>query len=131
MRTYIAIIDKDKNSAYGIWFPDIPGCFSASDIKEDITKNAMEALSLHLEGMELPIATNGADLTNNAEVSEALKNGAWMYAVPYFTSPYTKPVRANISLDAGMLAAIDAAATERGMTRSNFLVEAARKEIIG
>ena len=38
-------------------------------------------------------------------------------------------VRANISLDKGTLNAIDAAARERGMTRSAFIAEAAMNEI--
>ena len=40
-----------------------------------------------------------------------------------------KLVRANISLDAGLLASIDEAAARRGVTRSAFLVSAARDKI--
>ena len=25
---YVAVIDKDTNSAYGVRLPDVPGCFS-------------------------------------------------------------------------------------------------------
>ncbi|MDI6026348.1 type II toxin-antitoxin system HicB family antitoxin [Corticibacterium sp. UT-5YL-CI-8] len=28
---YIALTHKDPDSAYGVSFPDIPGCFSAGD----------------------------------------------------------------------------------------------------
>ncbi len=37
-KTYFAVADKDRSSAYGLWFPDVPGCFSASDRGEDIVK---------------------------------------------------------------------------------------------
>ena len=40
-----------------------------------------------------------------------------------------RPVRANISLDAGILAAIDAEAARRGLTRSAFLVSSALDKI--
>jgi metal-responsive CopG/Arc/MetJ family transcriptional regulator len=38
-------------------------------------------------------------------------------------------VKANLSLDAGLLAAIDDAAASRGLTRSAFLASAAREKI--
>ena len=41
----------------------------------------------------------------------------------------TRTVRANITMDAGTLAAIDQAAKQRGLTRSAFLASCARKEI--
>ena len=40
-----------------------------------------------------------------------------------------KPARANVSLDSGLLAAIDEAARENGVTRSAFLAAAAREKI--
>jgi metal-responsive CopG/Arc/MetJ family transcriptional regulator len=42
-----------------------------------------------------------------------------------------RPQRINISIDRGVLDAIDAAATSRKLTRSAFLTEAARNEIEG
>jgi len=39
------------------------------------------------------------------------------------------PTKANISLDKGQLAAIDAAAKARGLTRSTFVVSAAMEKI--
>ena len=39
-------------------------------------------------------------------------------------------VRVNVSLDLGLLEAIDAAARERKQTRSAFLASAARRELV-
>jgi hypothetical protein len=39
------------------------------------------------------------------------------------------PVKADLSLDAGLLSAIDEAAERRGLTRSAFLASAAREKI--
>lgn len=33
MRTYFAIVHKDEDSAVGVVFPDLPGCFSAGDTR--------------------------------------------------------------------------------------------------
>ena len=129
MKTYIGIADQSGNSAFGIWFPDVPGCFSASDEESAIVRNAIEALSLHLDGEELPEARTGAQLKDEPEVAAALREGAWMLGIPFIGVPHTRSVKANISLDRGMLLAIDAVAAERGLTRSAFLVEAARREI--
>jgi metal-responsive CopG/Arc/MetJ family transcriptional regulator len=38
------------------------------------------------------------------------------------------PVRANLSMDSGLLAAVDEAADRAGMTRSAFLADAARRK---
>ena len=38
--------------------------------------------------------------------------------------------RINVSLDLGLLEAIDAAARERGQTRSAFLASAAQRELV-
>jgi metal-responsive CopG/Arc/MetJ family transcriptional regulator len=40
-----------------------------------------------------------------------------------------RPVRANLSIDAGLLSAIDAEAARRGLTRSAFIAGAAREKI--
>ena len=49
MRIYIALVHQEGDSAYGVQFPDVPGCFSAADELEDLIANASEALALHLE----------------------------------------------------------------------------------
>ncbi|WP_150286451.1 type II toxin-antitoxin system HicB family antitoxin [Rhabdaerophilum calidifontis] len=60
MSHYLALIEEsDGNTAFGVWFPDVPGCFSAGDSFEEALHNAPEALSVHLvllieAGGELP-----------------------------------------------------------------------------
>jgi len=51
MKPYIVIVHKDAGSAYGLTFPDAPGCFSAADEADDIFAMAREALDLWAEGM--------------------------------------------------------------------------------
>lgn len=59
MKTYFAIIHKDEDSAVGVVFPDLPGCFSAGDTFDEAIANAHEALRLYAEverasGRKLP-----------------------------------------------------------------------------
>ena len=47
MRTYFAIVHEDKDSAVGVVFPDLPGCFSAGDTFDEAIANAGRALRLY------------------------------------------------------------------------------------
>jgi predicted RNase H-like HicB family nuclease len=128
MIVYHAIVQKDQDSAWGVQFPDLPGCFSAADELDDVLANASEAVSLYLEGEKPPKPSSIEAI--RAMVTDDLAEGAFLLAVPYLTSN-SRPTRVNISLDRGMLDAIDMAAANRKLTRSAFLAEAARNEIEG
>ena len=130
LKTFFAIVDKDPGSAYGLWFPDAPGCFSAADRDDDIVKNALEALNLHFDGDDVPAVRSISEIKSDPEVQAALSQGAYIHAIPFVRSK-NKTVRANLSFDLGTLEAIDHAANERGLTRSAFLSEAAMNEISG
>jgi predicted RNase H-like HicB family nuclease len=49
MLHYYAIVQKDADSAYGVEFPDLPGCFSAADSEENIVAEATKAAALWFE----------------------------------------------------------------------------------
>ena len=49
MKYFYAVVHKDADSAFGVEFPDLPGCFSAADDLENILPNACEALELWFE----------------------------------------------------------------------------------
>ena len=53
MTHYVAIIeDAGPDKAVGVWFPDLPGCFSAGDTLDEALRNAPEAIALYVEGLE-------------------------------------------------------------------------------
>ena len=128
MKTYLALVHKEAGSAYGVSFPDLPGCFAASDESGDILRNAVEALELWFDDAA-PVIPRGPEAIA-AAVAADLAAGAFLIAVPLI-QPSTRPRRVNISLDAGTLEAIDAAAEGLGLTRSGFLTMAAMNEIRG
>jgi predicted RNase H-like HicB family nuclease len=116
---YPAIIERGRRG-YGVFFPDLPGCTSAGDTVTEAALNAEEALAGHLLVSE--------------EYGEALADPSELDAIP--RDPEVdevarllvrgerkgKAVRINITLDEGLLAAIDKVAGNR----SGFLAEAAR-----
>lgn len=128
MRYYIAVVHKDEGSAFGCYFPDVPGCFSAADDMDDLVPNAVEALSLYAEDGSLPEPQPIESVRRDPQVSTDLAEGAFLIAVPLIENE-AKVVRANITLERGVLNAIDQAARERKLTRSAFLAQAARHEI--
>lgn len=128
MRYYHALVRKDEDSAFGVEFPDLPGCFSASDDIEDVIPNAVEALSLWFEDQD-EVEASPVEAIRSLTAAD-LADGAFLVMVPWIGRS-SKPARVNISLDRAMLAAIDSAANSRRLTRSAFLAEAARNEIEG
>ena len=128
MSYYLAVVHKDEGTAFGVHFPDVPGCFSAADEMDGLVPNAVEALSLHAEDTQIAAPRGIEDIRRDPEVAADLAAGAFLIAVPLIEND-TRVVRANITLECGMLKAIDKAAKQRKLTRSAFLAQAARHEI--
>ena len=132
---YVAVIEKDPDSAYGVWFPDVEGCFSAGETVEEAVGNAAAALRQHVEAVEsagqaVSAARSIDDVLREEDVTVSIEAGAVLFAVPLLADA-GRTVRINISLDKALVDQIDAAATARGLTRSGFLAQAAREKIGG
>ena len=125
MANYIAVIHKDKNSEYGVSFPDFPGCVTAGETIDEAKDMAQEALELHVEGM----VQDGESLPKPCSLEDAQESDAVAYFVVSVNDPKPQPVRINISIDKALLEQIDSRSRELGMTRSGFLAESARHEL--
>jgi len=80
---YYALVHKEPGSAFGLSFPDLPGCFSATDDEADIVTAAQEALSLYADDKTAlappsPLET----LRALPQVQLELLEGAAILAVP-------------------------------------------------
>ena len=82
MHSYFAIVHKDEDSAFGIHFPDIPGCFSAADDIDDVVPRAIEALGLYADDQQLPRPRSMDDLRRDPDVAADLAIGAFLVPVP-------------------------------------------------
>ena len=51
MRKYAVVIERVPDSNYCAYVPDLPGCVSTGDTREDVERNIQEAIAFHLEGM--------------------------------------------------------------------------------
>ena len=129
---YVVVVDG-KPGAYGMYVPDMPGCTSMGDTIADLLINAQEALQLWAEdavnskeGLPKPRSIDA--IRKGPELARDLAQGGVLAVVPLVMEA-GRPVKANLSLDAGLRAAIDEAAAARGLTRSAFLASAAREKI--
>lgn len=131
MSRYVALIDG-KPSAYGVTFPDLPGCAAMGDTLEDAIQNAIDALADWASDARaagaLPAPRSAAELRGRRPVREALAKGAVLTLVPLILES-GRAAKANLSIDDGLLSAIDAAASRNGVTRSAFLAAAAREKL--
>jgi predicted RNase H-like HicB family nuclease len=79
MTHYGAIVeDSGPVKAVGIWFPDLPGCFSAGDDIDEALRNAQQALELYAEsqareGRRLPVPRTVSALKNDPEVAADIR----------------------------------------------------------
>ena len=80
MPHYVAIVeDAGPAKAVGIWFPDLPGCFSAGSDVDEALRNAEEAISLYAEslaneGRALPTARTVSALRDDPAVGADLRD---------------------------------------------------------
>jgi len=52
MAHHVAIVeDAGPDIAVGIWFPDLPGCFSAGDTVDEAMQSAPEAIAAYAEAL--------------------------------------------------------------------------------
>ena len=124
---YVAVIDKDPGSFFGIQFPEVPGFYSAADGFDEIVPNAIAALSLFFkDGDSAP--PRGIEAVRE-QVAENFEEGAVLMMIPY-VQDRKRVVRVNLSLEKGFLDTFDEAARMRGMTRSAFVRKAATREIL-
>lgn len=76
MNRYIAIHCKETDSAFGLHFPDLPGCVAAGDTEEEALANAAIALRLWSEDVdELPAPSTMARLRVREDVRQDLAEG--------------------------------------------------------
>jgi predicted RNase H-like HicB family nuclease len=120
---YIAYLHKEKKSDYGVSFPDFPGCITAGKTLDEARRKAVEALSLHIEGMleDGEVIPDATSLDNLAR-DPALKN-AIAFSVNVNVSD--KVERFNITARKSQMEEIDRLAKLQGMTRSAYVVASA------
>ena len=80
MTHYVAIVEEaGPEKAVGVWFPDLPGCFSAGDSVDEALRNAAEAVTIYAEelareGRRLPDPRSIAELRSDPSVAADIRD---------------------------------------------------------
>ena len=126
MSTYIAILHKEKDSDYGVSFPDFPGCVTAGSSLEEAKDLAREVLPFHMDGL----AADGGEFPDPMSLDQARRHDLARDAQAFFLVdvPFDDPiVRANITVPKALLDRIDRYAKAHHLSRSAFLTQAAQR----
>ena len=126
---YIAYLHKDRDSDFGVSFPDFPGCITAGKTLEEAHRMAAEALALHIAGMvedgEAIPEPSTLDALAELQAKDPAEHRAMKNAVAFLVhaDPDTeRTVRINITARAKQIEEIDHLANQAGMTRSAYMV---------
>jgi predicted RNase H-like HicB family nuclease len=132
MTQYVSILDGSEK-VWGVRIPDVPGCHGGGATPEDAIGDAISALrelAAHYasEGLTMPEPRSVQLVIADPDAEYDAASGETLVMIPLLLDR-KRLVRANISLDAGLLEAIDEEAHRRGLTRSAFLASAALDKI--
>ncbi len=118
---YVGVLSKEDGTHYGVDFPDFPGCVTAGRTVAETLALAEEVLEFHVEGM----LEHGEDIPEPTPLDQVDVDDGIPFLVPLVLKRKAK--RINITVNEGTLEQIDEYAKANGLTRSAFLVEAARE----
>jgi predicted RNase H-like HicB family nuclease len=121
---YLAYLHKDRNSDFGVSFPDFPGCITAGRTLEEAQRMAVEALALHIAG----IVEDGQTIPEPSTLDALAEDPAMKHAVAFLVhvepeAETERTVRINITARAKQVELIDQLAGQAGMTRSAYMVQ--------
>ncbi|WP_070971918.1 type II toxin-antitoxin system HicB family antitoxin [Vibrio sonorensis] len=128
----IAIETGEGHEAYGVVFPDLPGCFSAGDSLDEALINAQEAANFYLEDL----AESGKlppEASSLADCQQMKEYQGWAWAVIVVDiEPYMgKASKINVTLPNLLTKQIDncVEVSTEYKSRSHFLQVAALHEL--
>ncbi len=129
---YLTIVFRDADS-FGFIIPDVPG-FTADIETTDFDHAVAQArtiLTSHLAalvdaGGTIPVARAMNDVRNDARFAEDFATADAIMMLPALL-PAGRTVRVNLTMDENTVDLIDQAASERKLSRSAFVAEAARR----
>ncbi len=124
--TFAAIFTKEADGRYSVRFPQLDGCFTEGDTFEEARRMAMDAMSLHLYGMEEDgEAIPEADLAvHTDDGGMAVPITAWM--TPFRDEMENRAVKKTLTIPAWL----NEVAERQGVNYSQIL-QSALKDYLG
>ena len=131
MTVVVALVHGEKG-AFGVSFPDFPGCVCGGKTIAEALQRATQSLASHIEamsdeGFELPAIRELDTVRLDAEFVGDFADSVLVAAVDVELPG--RASRLNISMDERLVARIDKRARELGESRSGFLAAAAKSRL--
>ena len=132
MSRYTVLIDG-KAGDYGVIFPDLPGCTAMGATIDEALRNAVESLRhwvgiVSARGKDIPEPRSPDAIRADARFADDFAAGATLGSV-MLVRKLGRTVKANLSLDSGVLAEIDATASRLGISRSAMVEKLAEERL--
>jgi predicted RNase H-like HicB family nuclease len=130
---FFMVVQKDEGSSYGVYFPDLKGCYAAGETQAEAMENGRKSLRIYAEEMALtgktvPAARSLDDLMSDPEVRGDVADGkGFLIGVPLLFAETKK--RVNVTLEPSLIAQVDRVADYSGTSRSDILSIAAWRYI--
>ena len=120
---YPALIDG-KMGAYGVVFPDLPGCFAMGSTIDEAIRDAEGAVVAWMDVME----EEGLTIAEPSVLEDVeVPVGSLLTSILVVRSGRHKPsIRVNLHLDADVADAITSESKRRGISRKDFVEELVR-----
>lgn len=127
--TYLAVFRREADGRYSVSFPQLDGCYTEGDSFEDARRMAVDAMSLHLYGMEQDgeeIPAVDLDACEALGASEiAVPVTAWM--TPFRDEMENRAVKKTLTIPAWL----NDAAESRGGVNYSQILQSALKDYLG
>jgi predicted RNase H-like HicB family nuclease len=126
---FFPAIMESEGGAYGVYFPDLPGCVAVGETATEAAKHAADALALHLEGL----VQDGLPIPEPSDLAAVQADPSGLVAAKILVGAAEPTIseRVNVWLPKILLERIDrrVAALGGGASRSGFLAQAARASL--
>lgn len=125
--SYVAVIERNADGRFFAHLPDLPGATAAGASAGEALRNLSDIAADHLadlanDGEEVPVPTDFDLIARDPEVDEYAR------ALVTVEAP-GRTVKISLSIDEGLLARVDHAASKAGLTRSGFFAEACNQRL--
>ena len=128
-KNYFVIVEKEKDSCYGVYSPDFKTCASFGDTFEQAVSNMKKAMEICLENMDsVPEVSDLAAIEKYAVENYPKESFKIVCSIPV-SLPKAKSVRINITMPDDILARLDKAVSGRKNARSRYIADAVRERL--
>ncbi len=125
--TFAAVFTREADSGYSVRFPQLDGCYTQGDSFDEAYRMAVDAMSLHLFGME----EDGEAIPEAVLTVDGLAEGEMLVPVTAWMTPFREEMNSRaVKKTLTIPAWLNEAAEKRGVNYSQIL-QSALKDYLG